>query len=95
MTMASEKRDNSGTLGKNDRKEKEEHPSHTGSAMIDGREYWISAWVKESARGKFFSLAFKPKDKTATKSDEYLRQAARNAPPARTYAEELDDEIPF
>lgn len=85
--MANEKRDNSGTLGKNDRKEKEEHPSHTGSALIDGREYWISAWVKESARGKFFSLAFKPKDAA--------KPAPRPAEPSRTYAEELDDEIPF
>ena len=30
---------------------------------LDGKEYWLSAWVKESSNGnKFFSLSVKPKD---------------------------------
>lgn len=56
------KRDNSGTLGANKRKEKETHPSHTGQCLIDGVEYWISAWIKEGDTGRFFSLAFKKKE---------------------------------
>lgn len=60
--MAYEKRDNSGTLSRNDRKQKPNHPDHRGSATIDGKEYWISAWVKEGPNGRFFSLAFQPKD---------------------------------
>jgi hypothetical protein len=61
--------DNSGTLGKNKRKEKENHPSHTGSCIIDGEQYWISAWVKENKETgeKFFSLAFRAKDESARK----------------------------
>lgn len=77
----SSRKDNSGTLGANRRKEKETHPSHTGQCMIDGTEYWISAWVKEGQSGRFFSLSFKPKDNgnavarakhaQATKDDEF------------------------
>ena len=56
------KRDNSGTIGKNDRRTQDNHPTHAGSAMIDGREYWINGWVKQGERGNFLSLSFKPKE---------------------------------
>lgn len=56
------KRDNSGTLGANKRKEKDTHPSHTGQCQINGVDYWISAWVKEGDNGRFFSLSFKKKE---------------------------------
>jgi hypothetical protein len=57
-----EQRDNSGSLFKNEKREKETHPHATGSAMIDGVEYWVSAWTKEGKNGKFQSLAFKKKE---------------------------------
>ena len=87
--MAYEQKDNSGTIFRNNRKEKETHPDHTGTALIDGREYWISAWVKDGKNGKFFSLAFKPKDE---KGD--LREASK---PRQTRSEPtpIDDDIPF
>ena len=44
--MAYEKRDNSGSMFKNDKKEKDSHPDFTGSATIDGTDYWISSWIK-------------------------------------------------
>lgn len=61
------KRDNSGALFKNERKGTENQPGYTGSCMIDGKDFWISAWVQEGAKGKFFSLAFKPKEAAAAK----------------------------
>ena len=57
-----EQRDNSGTLWKNDNRESEKHPNAKGSALIDGVEYWVSAWTKEGQKGKFQSLSFERKD---------------------------------
>ena len=75
-------KDMSGTLGKNDRKSKETHPDYSGSCVVDGTDYWISGWIKESARGKFFSLSFKQKD--------VIQQAERTVDKP-----EFDDELPF
>ena len=54
---------NRGALFKNDTTGKSENfPPYGGSLNIDGTEYWISAWVKDGAKGKFFSLQVKPKE---------------------------------
>lgn len=60
--MAYEQRDNSGTLFRNERREKDNQPHATGTAVIDGVEYFVSAWTKEGQKGKFQSLAFKRKE---------------------------------
>lgn len=52
---------NSGSLNKNERKEKPTHADYRGQATIDGREYWLDAWIKDGPKGKWMSLAFKPK----------------------------------
>jgi hypothetical protein len=52
--------DNSGALFRNERKEKDTHPDHTGKATVAGQEYYVSAWIKEKNGRKYFSLAFKP-----------------------------------
>jgi hypothetical protein len=61
--MAYEMKDMSGSLFKNDKREKDTHPNATGSCLIDGVAFWISAWTKEDKNGnKYQSLAFKRKD---------------------------------
>lgn len=61
--MAYEPKDNTGTLFRNDKREKDTHPQAKGSALIDGVEYWVSAWTKEGKDGeRFQSLAFKRKE---------------------------------
>ncbi|HMP71781.1 MAG TPA: hypothetical protein PKE55_00810 [Kiritimatiellia bacterium] len=62
----SAKHDNSGTLARNEDKKKPganpAWPDFKGSATVDGVEYWLSGWAKEGPRGKFVSIALKPKD---------------------------------
>ena len=57
-----EKRDNTGVLFKNDRKEEPKHPDYKGSLIVGGQEYWLSAWIKEGKSGKFMGLALSPKE---------------------------------
>ena len=61
--MAFEQKENTGALFKAKNRESERHPEYTGTINIDGKEYWLAGWVKESKAGqKYFSLATKPKD---------------------------------
>ena len=85
--MAYEQRDNSGSLFKNDKKESENHPDYNGSAMVNGTEMWMSAWLKTSTSGKkFMSFSFKPKDQQTSKP------VAKSAPKAEP---DFDDDMPF
>jgi hypothetical protein len=88
--MAYEQRDLSGSLFKNDKREKDTHPNLTGTVMIGGVEYWASGWTKERSNGdKWISLAFKPK--------EAQNGAAKVMPAVGSYTSDDDDseDIPF
>lgn len=77
--MAYEQKDNSGSVFKNERKEKDTHPDRTGSAMIGGVAYWVNGWVKQDRNGnQFLSLSFKPKESRAEVTDKEVRQARRD-----------------
>jgi len=83
--MAYEQRDNSGSLFKNDRKEKPAHADYTGQCMVGGVEYWFKAWIKNAddpSKKTFMSFSFDPKDE---------RQEQRS----EGYSAKIDDEIPF
>lgn len=61
--MATDQRELSGALFRNDRRREGKNDSeYQGSCTINGVQYWMNAWVKEGAKGKFFSVAFKQKD---------------------------------
>lgn len=56
--MAYVLKEGSGSLFKNDRKSTETHPDYTGSIMFQGKEHYLSAWIKESSKaGKYFSIS--------------------------------------
>lgn len=62
---------NSGVLFKNDRRETDRHPEYTGNGNLNGVEFWINAWVKESKNGKkFFSFSFREKQQRGEESQE-------------------------
>ena len=84
--MAYVPKEGSGSLFKNDRKTTETHPDYTGSIMVNNREHYLSAWVKEGTKGKFFSVSIgkekQPKGFVAAGSDELPRNT-------------IEDDVPF
>ena len=77
---------NKGLLGKNTQKTKETHPEYKGYINVEGKEYWLSGWVKTNNKdgSKFFSLAVTPKDRDVS-------QPTRREPTPT----HMDDDIPF
>tara|TARA_R110000824_G_scaffold23317_2_gene83899 strand:+ start:1125 stop:1361 length:237 start_codon:yes stop_codon:yes gene_type:complete len=60
---------NRGVLFKNDRKEKDSHPDYRGNIEIEGKEFYIKGWKKESKKGTaFLSLAVDAKSAAAPKA---------------------------
>ena len=77
-------RDNSGVLFRSDRKDNDRAPDYKGSIMVNGTDYWLSAWIKEGKSGKFMGLAVSPKDTQA----QPVKQASKRV-------EDMDDSVPF
>lgn len=54
-----EQKNNSGAIFKNQKKTEETHSDYNGTAKIDGKEYWVNAWVNNSNNGtKYMQLKF-------------------------------------
>ncbi len=52
-----------GALFRNDKKVKETDKDFQGEVTVEGKEYWISSWINESAKGrKCFKLSLTPKE---------------------------------
>ena len=80
-----ETKNNSGAIFKNDKKQKETHPDYRGKINVEGKEFEIALWLKESAKGmKYFSVAI---------SEPYTPEqpAQREQAPINTN----DDDLPF
>ena len=82
--MAYEQRNNSGSIFRNDKEGgNADWPDYKGKAIIDGKEFWVSGWIKKTNDGKsFMSLSFKPK----------VKQETENKP---TKKDPIDDRLPF
>ncbi len=84
--MAYEMRDMSGSLFRNDKKEKDTHPDHRGSVMVEGVEYWLDGWINQTQAGKkYFGLKLKRKD---------AQPSTATSTPAPAPSD-LDDDVPF
>ena len=60
--MAFEQKDNSGSIWVNERKDQDTHPDRTGTARIDGADYWVNGWLRKTQDGKhYLSLSFREK----------------------------------
>lgn len=79
--MAYETKNFEGALFRNDKRQKDGDAHATGSAVIDGVEYWVNAWTNDGTKGKWQKLMFKPKQPRS----EHKIQAR----------EELNDDVPF
>ena len=71
--MAYEAKPNSGSLFKAEKKS-EKAPEYTGTFKDStGKEWRLAAWVKEGAKGKFFSLLASEKQPEIAKTQSSLK----------------------
>ena len=86
-----QQKDNSGALFKNEKKETDSHPDYKGSAMIEGTEYWFSAWINESKTGtKYMKTSFSQKEQVHSNGVQQVKAAVQDMSLAQ-----LEDDIPF
>jgi hypothetical protein len=90
--MAYEIKDMSGSLFKNEKREKDTHPNARGSCKIGGVEYWMDAWTKKDKNGNpWQSISFKPKEaRQAPKTESKDSTRSRT-----TVGGGYDDDDPF
>lgn len=78
--MSYEHKNGNGSLFKNTNKTSDNQPDYSGSIKLqDGKDQQIAAWVKEGAKGKFFSIRL---------SDPYVKPEVANVV-------ETSDDLPF
>tara|TARA_R110000868_G_scaffold376148_5_gene640945 strand:- start:5700 stop:5978 length:279 start_codon:yes stop_codon:yes gene_type:complete len=92
--MAFEHRNLSGSLFKNNKRDKETKtsPHAKGDALIDGVSYWISAWTKTDKNGNpWQSLSFTKKDDTPTGARIFEKTPVASSNPFA----DMTDDIPY
>ena len=85
-----QQRDNSGQLFKVEEKKNEKGPDYSGTALIDGVEFYMDSWLKTAESGRrWMSFSFKAKQQPANNSRPAEKAATQ---PIRSRD---DDSIPF
>ena len=81
---------NRGVLFKNNQGDNLKRPQYRGSLNVNGAEYNISAWIKESRKdgSKFMSLSVEPKKEKPAAPKQGLTEE-------NWATEELNDDMPF
>lgn len=97
--MAYEMRAGSGSLFKNDKKEKDKQPDLKGKVMLpDGTVHWLSAWTKQGATGEWISLQIGDAVQQQIRSNVDVPPLdAHNTAKGNGYqpVTDIDDDIPF
>ncbi len=100
--MAYEMRAGSGSLFKNDRKEKDTHPDLKGKVMLpNGEVRWLSCWKKQTAAGAaWLSISIGELVQPMTGGSNLPGGGvppldSHNAAKANAFVVETDDDIPF
>lgn len=79
-----QQRDMSGSLFKNE-KEKGAHPDYRGECLIDGKPYYMDAWLKTAESGrKWMSFSFRRKDEKSSREAQ-----------AKSRARDDEEDLPF
>jgi len=87
---------NRGALFVNDRKQSDKHPDMQGKINVDGVDYYLSGWWKQTAKGEILSLALgKRVDEHPTQQTQTSRGRGRPAAMQEPRFEDIDDDIPF
>lgn len=60
---------NTGMTYQNDNKKSDKHPDMKGSINIEGKEYWLAGWHKETRRGPIVSWKASPKEEGYRKKE--------------------------
>ena len=92
--MSYQHKPNSGSIFKNDKRDKETSPHMRGDALIDGVEYWVSAWTNTKQDGeRYQGLKFSRKDEQRMPRQQSMQQPRDYAD--RTDPPDFDDSISF
>lgn len=76
---------NRGALFKADKQGNDRRPDYSGSLNVDGKEFFLDAWLKKSKAGQtYMSLSVKPKRVQGTKAETVTNTDA-----------DLNDDIPW
>lgn len=80
-----------GYLGSNKNPQGEKSPSHKGKCTIDGKDYWISAWVNTGDdNSRYFGLKFQlvePRENSSSNNSSSEGHLANG--------QDIDDDVPF
>jgi len=87
-------KNNRGAIWKNEKKETKTHPDFTGSLIVEGVEYWVSAWKRDAdAPEKAPALSFSIKKKEA-KQDAHSEAKSNGYAPKKP-SDNFDSDLPF
>jgi hypothetical protein len=78
--MAEYDNTNTFALFKNDKGDNPKRPDYTGNANVDGIEFRISGWIRESAKGKFISGSVQLKDNNSAGTNKPVNEDDGDVP---------------